>query len=95
MSKPKKLPLEDLRERARVATQIALQARPRIPPSVDITLGTGWDGDCVVFELYVAKERPQEAIVLTHTRVNVRDGRIETMQVFDEAICAVAKAALS
>jgi hypothetical protein len=41
MSKSKKLLLEDLQERARVATQIALQVRQRIPLSVDITLGTG------------------------------------------------------
>lgn len=45
-----------------------------------------WEDTCVVFELYVARERPQDAIVLTRARVNVFDGRIEAMSVFDEAI---------
>lgn len=78
--------LNELQERAKVATYITLESRPRLPPTVPITLGTRWEDTCIVFELYVAQERPQDAIVLTRARVNIFDGRIEAMNVFDEAI---------
>lgn len=87
---PKKRPLRDLQESARVATQIALASHPRIPASVALTLGTRWDADSVVFELYVAQDKPQDAIVLTEARVNVFDGRVESMHVYADAVAALA-----
>lgn len=90
LPKRKKLPLSQLEEAARVATHIALQFRPRIKAPEHLTLGTSQEGDCMVFELYIAKDRPKEAVVLTETRVNVYDGRVESVHVFDDALAAVA-----
>jgi hypothetical protein len=91
--KPRKLSLEELQERARTATQIALMSRSRIPELVPLTLGTFWDEPCVIFELYVARDKPSDAIVLTRARVNMYDGRIEAVTVFDEVIQKVAEQA--
>ena len=66
--------LDDLREIARVATRAALENFEPIPPewNARLTLGTFFDGDDRIFELYVAGERPRDAIVLTSARVNRR-----------------------
>lgn len=90
LPKRKKLPLSQLEEAARDATHIALQFRPRIKSPEHLTLGIGQDGDCMVFELYLAKDRPKDAVVLTETRVNVYDGRVESVRVFDSALAAIA-----
>lgn len=86
----KKLHLSRLEESAKAATHIALQMRPAIRRPEHLTLGTHWEGDTVVFELYIAKDRPEDAIVLTTTRVNAFDGRVESVHVFDEALQTVA-----
>ena len=66
--------LDDLREIARVATRTALESFEPIPPewNAQLTLGTFFDGEDRIFELYVAGERPRDAIVLTSARVNRR-----------------------
>lgn len=46
----------------------------RIPDGVELTLGTFWEEDEVVFELYIAKDQPRDAVVLTQARVNQYDG---------------------
>lgn len=68
----KRKELDDLQEIARVATRAALKAYEPIPPEWEkrLTLGTLFEGDDRVFELYVAGERPRDAIVLTSARVN-------------------------
>jgi hypothetical protein len=86
----KKLSLSRLEESAKAATNIALQMRPPIRRPEHLTLGKHWEGDTAVFELYIAKDRPEDAIVLTETRVNAFDGRVESVHVFDEALQAVA-----
>ena len=64
--------LDELQEIARVATRSALESYEPIPAewSKNLTLGTLFDGDDRVFELYVAAERPKDAIVLASARVN-------------------------
>jgi len=85
--KLKKLPLAELQESARVATQIALSSRTPLRQSVRdaLTLGTRWEGDTAIFELYIAGAKPTDAIVLTETRVNLYDGRVEAVHVHDGA----------
>ena len=89
--KLKKLPLAELQEAARVATQISLSSRTPLGQSVRdaLTLGTRWDGDAVIFELYIAGAKPADAIVLTETRVNLYDGRIEAVHIHDGAWASV------
>lgn len=64
--------LDDLQELARVATRAELERYEPIPEEWKsvLTLGTFFDGDDRIFELYVARERPADAIVLTSARVN-------------------------
>ena len=64
--------LEDLQEVARAATRAALEAYEPIPEewNQDLTLGTFVDGEDRIFELYVARERTRDAIVLTSARVD-------------------------
>ena len=81
--KLKRLPISTLEEAARVATQIALSSYLVLPDSLraNLTLGTLWDGDSVVFELYLPQERPADAVVLTQVRLNVYDGRVQAVRV--------------
>ena len=64
--------LDELQEIARSATRTALESYEAIPEewAKNLTLGTLFDGDDRIFELYVAGERPKDAIVLTSARVN-------------------------
>lgn len=68
----KRKELDELQEMARIATRAALEEYEPIPPEwqKNLTLGTLFDGDDRIFELYVAGERPNDAIVLTSARVN-------------------------
>jgi hypothetical protein len=63
--------LDQLQEIARVATRRALEGYV-LPESwrTHLTLGTGFQGDERVFELYVAGERPEDAIVIASATVN-------------------------
>jgi hypothetical protein len=65
--------LDQLQEIARVATRKALEGYV-LPESwrTNLTLGTEFRGDERVFELYVAGERPQDAIVIASATVNRR-----------------------
>ncbi len=63
--------LDELQEIARVATREALEEY--IFPEewkMNLTLGTFFDGDDRIFELYVAADRPADAIVISTARVN-------------------------
>jgi len=64
--------LDDLREIARAATRSELENYEPISKewSDKLALGTLFDGDDRVFELYVPGERPHGAIVITSARVN-------------------------
>lgn len=78
-----------LEEAARLATRAALEPFERIPADVELTLGTFWDEDEVVFELYIAKDRPKDAVVLTEARVNQYDGQVRSVRVFQEAMASL------
>lgn len=72
--------LDELQEIARLATRRELENYERWPTEWDenLTLGTYFDGDDRVFELYIAKDRPADAIVISTARVN-RDTRSVTV----------------
>jgi hypothetical protein len=64
--------LDDLQEIARIATREALKSYEPIPKDWEdhLTLGSGYDGEDGIFELYVAAERPRDSIVISSARVN-------------------------
>jgi hypothetical protein len=66
--------LDELQEIARIATKDALEEYERIPVQWEqnLTLGTFFDGDDRIFELYIAAERPADAVVISSVRVNRR-----------------------
>jgi len=70
LAKPKEL--DELQEIARVATRKELENYERISPEWEknLTLGTFFDGDDRIFELYIAAERPENAVVISSARVN-------------------------
>lgn len=89
-TRPRKIPLATLEEAARLATRTALEPFRRIPDGVELTLGTFWEEDEVVFELYIAKDQPRHAVVLTQVRVNQYDGQVRSVRVFEEAMAIMA-----
>jgi len=82
-----KLKLKTLQAAAREATRNALSKYPQFAsvPTEGLTLGTVLDGDTVTFELYVAQDRPRDAIVLTTTKVDSYSGTVLAVQVHDKA----------
>ena len=75
------IPLDELKEKARIMTKDALRHYPSFPRKFepDITLGTLLDGDLRIFELYVARRRPQDAIILTRATLDAvtGEGKVE------------------
>ena len=71
--------LEELQEIARLATYEALKAYEPVPPEWEknLTLGTFFGGDDRIFELYVAAERPADAIVISSARVNRKSESVQ------------------
>ena len=80
----KRIPLRELREIARRATLEALDEYERVPDEArkTLTLGTRFDGDDRIFELYVPGERPEDAVVLTRVHVNSLTGVASPVEVF-------------
>jgi hypothetical protein len=64
--------LDELQEIARIATRAALEEHERIPAEWDkhLTLGTFFEGDDQIFELYASRERPLDSVVISSARVN-------------------------
>jgi len=64
--------LDELREIARLATCEALKAFVPISATwrANLALGTFVENDVAIFELYIAAERPEDAIVISAARVN-------------------------
>ena len=71
--------LAELEEIARVATFEALQSYEAVPVELrkQLVLGTLFDGEDRVFELYVSGERPADALVFTSARVNRRTRAVD------------------
>lgn len=80
-SPPRQKELDELQELARIATREALKEYEPIPKEWEenLTLGTLFDGDDRIFELYVAAERPRDAIVISSARVNRKTRFIEVV----------------
>ncbi|MCY0999094.1 hypothetical protein OWM54_18290 [Myxococcus sp. MISCRS1] len=78
--------LEVLREKARVATREALRQCPAIPEPLreNLTLGIRFEDEARVFELYVAGERPEDALVLTRVTANSKTGELGPVEVYPE-----------
>jgi hypothetical protein len=76
--------LDELREIAKTATKDALKSYERPPKAWQdkLTLGTIFDGEDRVFELYVPGERPTDAIVISSARVNSHT-RAVSVQIFN------------
>ncbi|OWQ47814.1 hypothetical protein CDL60_08935 [Roseateles noduli] len=64
--------LDELKEIARLATRRALELYEPIPAHWNdrLALGTLFDGDDRVFELYVPAAHPADATVISRARVN-------------------------
>ncbi len=71
--------LDELQEIARLATYEALKDFEPVPVEwkANLTLGTFFDGEYRVFELYVATERPADATVISSARVNRNTRSVE------------------
>jgi hypothetical protein len=82
----KRIPLDVLQETARVATREQLSHWTDFGQRESLTLGTLWQDDLVVFELYLAGERPSDALVLTEAKVHVYSGELVQIRVFEEAM---------
>jgi hypothetical protein len=93
MNRRKKIKLAVLKESARLATRAALSAYPPLPVGwdKDLTLGTFWKDDLVVFELYLARDKPEDAIVLTTAEVDLYSGEVISVQVHEAALRQAAQ----
>ena len=67
--------LDELQELARDATRKALEEYEAIPEEWEknLTLGTFFEDEDRIFELYIAADRPSDAIVISSARVNRKD----------------------
>jgi hypothetical protein len=70
--------LDELQEIARVATRTALEGYEPIPEEwkKNLTLGVSVDGDDRIFELYIAAEKPYDAVVISTARVNRKSRKV-------------------
>ena len=64
--------LDELQEIARVATRTALEGYEPMPEEwkKNLTLGTFFEGADWIFKLYIAAEKPADAVVISTARVN-------------------------
>ena len=76
------LSLNEMQEIARLATRKALKGYSRPNLSFDnLVLGIYHDKECGKFELYIAGERPEDAIVISQATVNRKTGEV-SVEVF-------------
>lgn len=73
--------LDELREIARLATRKALEDYEPMPKEWEenLTLGTFFEDDARIFELYIAVEHPADAIVISSARVNREDRSVQVV----------------
>nr|WP_311465430.1 hypothetical protein [uncultured Ottowia sp.] len=75
--KIRKLSLKEMEPIAREATRSALKNYVWEKEKMkNLTLGSGFEGDFGIFELYLAGKRPEDAVVLTETLVNRLTGEV-------------------
>ena len=70
--------LDELQEIARIATRTALESYEPMPEEwgKNLTLGTFFEGDERIFELYIAAEKPADAVVISTARVNRKSKKV-------------------
>lgn len=75
-NRPKAKSLQELEEIARVLTKNTL-VNYDIPEDVknNLVLGTFFDGDYRIFQLYIPGDRPEDARVISSVRVNALTGQ--------------------
>lgn len=71
--------LDELQEIARIATRKALEAYEPIPAEwvSNLALGTFFEGEDRIFELYISKENPRDTIVISSARINRNSREIQ------------------
>jgi hypothetical protein len=76
----RRLTVDELEPIARDATRSALEAYAEAfapyRDSPNLTMGTVIEDDVLTFQLYIAAERPADALVLTSTRVSRANGEV-------------------
>ena len=96
--KRKRLKKAEMELIARDATKVALQNCEWITPEqeVNLTLGTGIEKEIGIFELYLAADRPRDAVILTRATVSRFDGSV-SVEVFlpKKAVVEVESPALT
>ena len=72
---------DELQEIARIATRAAFEEYERIPAEWEkrLTLGTFFDDDDRIFELYIAGEQPSDAVVISSARVNCKTKNVSVI----------------
>ena len=78
-SKPLKLTLDQTEPMAKAATRVALEgARPFTDAEKQaLTLGTLIQNDAYIWVLYLAGERPEDAVKISEARVDRLTGEVE------------------
>ncbi|AEV26454.1 hypothetical protein ACLSSQ_11335 [Azospira sp. APE16] len=73
--------LDKLQELARVASHKALEEYESPPKEweANLTLGTVFDGDDRIFELYVAADNPKDTIVISSARVDRKNHSVQVV----------------
>jgi hypothetical protein len=86
--KKRKRPLATLEEAARRATFEALEPLPRVPDDIrrELVLGTFWEDDLVLFKLYVPKDRPSDAVVLSSAAVDAFTGEVVSVHINEDLL---------
>ena len=71
------LSLDEMQEIARLATRKALKGYSRPNLSFEnLVLGIYHDKECGRFELYIAEEQPEDAIVISKATVNRKTSKV-------------------
>lgn len=83
----KKIPTDELEEKARLLTKEALRNHPPIPDDLreHLTLGMSAEGKFRTFSLYIAAERPEDAITVTQISLDSETGEASAVEVFPSA----------
>jgi len=82
-----KISSDRLEEKARLLTREALRHHPPIPEDLRarLTLGMSVEGRFRTFSLYIASERPEDAIIVTQVSLDRETGEASAVEVFPSA----------
>lgn len=82
-----KISTDELEEKARLLTKEALRHHAPIPDDLRarLTLGMSAEGKLRTFSLYIAGEKPEDAITVTQVSLNSETGEASAVEVFPSA----------